>query len=124
SQIASEPIERERVVPKTDTCIKTPQCRKSRVRETSDIHRHIPCATQYRMTKRSGHIYVESKIAVQLLEIRNELTDKIHRAARKPRLGRDRRIIGKSSSLHNFRRVERHAGVYFQRLNPHLLQLA
>ena len=76
------------------------------------------------MTKRSAHIHVESEVAIQLLKVRNELTNKIHRAARQPSLGGDRRVVGKSSSLDNFRHVERHAGGYFQRLNPRLLQLA
>src|SRR4029077_14256308 len=46
SQIASEAIESERVVPKSDTCIKTIQRGKSCVRETSGVHRHISCSTQ------------------------------------------------------------------------------
>src|SRR5262249_49221668 len=124
SQIASEAIESECVVPKSDTCIKTPQRGKSRVGETGNVHRHVPCSTQDRMTKRSTHIHVESEIAVQLLEVRNELTNKIHRTARQPSLSGNWRVVGKSSGLDNFRHVEWHAGVYFQGLNPRLLQLA
>ena len=56
------------------------------------------------MTKRSGHINVESEVAIQLLEVRNELTNKIYRTARQPSLGRNRRVVGKSSSLDHFRR--------------------
>src|SRR5262245_66522676 len=76
------------------------------------------------MTKRSRHINVESEITIQLLKVRNELTNKIHRASRQPCLGGDRRVVGKSSTPGNFRNVERHTGGYFQWLNSRLLELS
>ena len=124
SQIASEAIESERVVPKSDTCIKTIQRGKSRIRETGGVHRYIPCSTQNRMTKRSAHINVQAQIAIQLPKLRDKLPDEIYRAARDASFCSDRRVVGKSPSLDNFRHVERHAGADFQRLNPRLLQLA
>src|SRR5262249_40336883 len=123
-QIATEPIESQGVVPKSHPCIKTPQRGKSRVCETSDVHRHVPRSTEDRMPERTAHINVQSKIAIQLLEIRNELTNKIHRAARQPSLRCDRCVVRKSSSLDNFRHIEGYASVYFHRLNPRLRELS
>src|SRR2546423_972384 len=114
----------EDVVPKSEACIKASQRGKSRVRESGDVHRHVPCSTKDRMTKRSADIHVEAEVAIQLLQVRNELTNKIHRTARQPSLASNWRVVRKSSSLDNFWHVERHVGAYFQRLNPRLLQLA
>src|SRR5262249_39454351 len=123
-QIACEPIEGERIVPESDSHVETSQRGKSCVRETGDIHRHVPCSAQSRITKCSAHVNVQSEVAIQLLEVRNELTNKIYRASRQPSPGGDRGVIGNSSSPCNFRDVERHAGRYFQWLNPRLLQLS
>src|SRR6478736_1265492 len=80
-EIASKSIEGEHVVFKSGPRIKASQRGKSGVLKTRHIDRHIPCPTQTGMTDCSAHIKIQSEVAIQLLELRNKLSNKIHRAA-------------------------------------------
>ena len=76
------------------------------------------------MTDRTVHINIHSQLAIELLEVRNELPDKIHGRARDTSFCSDRRVVGYFAGMRNFWNVQRHASSYFRWLNPGLLQLS
>src|SRR6266404_2147943 len=123
-QIASKSIERERVLSKSEPRIEAAQRGKSRIRKTSYIHRHVPCSAQNGMANRTAHINIESKVAIELLKLRNKLSNKIHRRARNVSFGRDGRVVRKLSGTRDLWNVERYACIDFDWLKPRLFQLA
>src|SRR5437667_30216 len=74
---------------------------KRRICKTRHVHCHIPCPAQEGMTERPADIDVQPKVPVQLLELRNELANKIHRGSQDTRLRTDWRIVGHFSSAND-----------------------
>ena len=82
--------------------------RKSRVRKTRNVDRHVACPAKNRFADRSTYINIQSKIAIKLLERRNKLPNKIHGTARETRLCSDGCVVWQFPGTRNLRNIKRH----------------
>ena len=122
SEIAAESFQRHRIVPKQRPRLESVQRRQSRVGEAGGIDGDVATPTESRSRNRSTDSDFKRQVAVELLDRRNELPQKIHRASRHPHHRLHRRVFVKRTRAQNFSGIERHRRGNTDGLNLRLLQ--
>ncbi len=73
---------------KIDPRLEISQRRQGRILEPRHVHRDVPRPAQNRLPNRSTYIHIQREVAIELLNIGNELPDEIYRAPRQADLRR------------------------------------